>query len=144
NGELIAGSDFLAGELGHDTVAGLDRLCPCGKIGCLETVVSATGIARLANEAVSSGKRTLLENLEHKLTAYDVYEASLQGDQVAIDIFNYVGETLGRKLATVVYLLNPEIIIIGGGVAAAGDVLLNPIREALEKECPYHIGKLQL
>lgn len=138
NGQLIAGAHFLAGELGHDRDRELDIPCPCGKVGCIETVVSAPGIARLAKDAVRANRDTILKNLNNDPTAQDVYEACLQGDQVANDIFQYVGKILGQKLATVVYLLNPEVIIIGGGVAAAGEILLHPIRETLEKECPFH------
>ncbi|MCR2821514.1 ROK family protein [Lederbergia panacisoli] len=144
NGQLIAGSDFLAGELGHDTVPGISNECACGKIGCLETVVSAPGISRLAAEKVSSNKGTLLRLVEGKITALDVYEASEKGDAAAKEIFDYVGNTLAQKLATVVYLLNPEVIIIGGGVAAAGDFLLNPIRKTLEVECPFYIADLNI
>ncbi|MBS4179010.1 ROK family protein [Lederbergia citrea] len=144
NGQLIAGSDYLAGELGHDTVQGHTQACACGKVGCLETIVSAPGIARLAAEAVSSNKKTLLQEVNGEITAFDVYEAGLKGDEAAKEIFKFVGTTLGRKLATVVYLLNPEIIIIGGGVAAAGDMLLDPIRKTLEVECPYYISDLKI
>jgi len=144
NGLLIAGADFLAGELGHDTVQGHTQQCACGKIGCLETIVSAPGIARLAAKAVSSNNETLLQQVKGEITAFDVYEASVKGDAVAKGIFDFVGTTLGQKLATVVYLLNPEVIIIGGGVAAAGEFILNPIRKTLETECPYYIANLEI
>jgi len=144
NRQLIAGSDFLAGELGHDTVQGITNECACGKIGCLETVVSAPGISRLAAKIAASNENTLLQCIEDDITAFDVYEASVKGDIVAKEIFDYVGKTLAQKLATVVYLLNPEVIIIGGGVAAAGDFLLGPIRKTLEIECPYYIADLHI
>jgi len=131
DGRIVRGSDWYAGEIGHDTVQGVKYRCNCGKTGCLETVASATGIARLAKEAVESGANTSLRGLE-KITSYDVYRACANGDRTAKEIFQYVGETLGHKLATIVYLLNPEMIIIGGGAAAAGEYLLDPIRNVIE------------
>jgi glucokinase len=136
NGMLIRGSDYCAGEIGHDAVDGEHSLCACGKFGCLETVASATGIARLAEIAIQSGMVTSLAQLQGHVTAYDVYQACLDGDAAARDIFEYVGTVLGRKLASVVYLLNPEVVIIGGGVAAAGDILLDPLRRELWKQYP--------
>ena len=129
DGKMTTGHDFYAGEIGHDPVAGESFLCNCGKIGCLETIASASGIARLAADAVSAGKTTILTDVKGPITARDVYHASLQGDQVSLEIFNFIGETLAYKLLTIVHLLNPGMIIIGGGVAAAGQILLSPIQE---------------
>jgi glucokinase len=131
DGILIRGSRLLAGEIGHDVVDGADYPCNCGKRGCLETIASASGIARLAEEAVRRGEMGDLSGLGRPITAHDVYKACAAGDQAAAETFRYVGHTLGRKLATVASLLDPEVFIIGGGVAAAGDYLLDPIREEL-------------
>lgn len=136
DGKMVRGSDFYAGELGHDIVPGHTFLCNCGKTGCLETIASATGIARLAQEAVASGRETCLRDLKGTISSYDVYQACLQGDPFARQLFQHVGSTLASKLLTAVYLLNPEVIIIGGGVAEAGEFLLEPIRTWIADHYP--------
>ncbi|MEK0312733.1 ROK family protein [Cohnella sp. 56] len=136
DGVLIRGSRLLAGEIGHDRVDGLDAPCNCGKRGCLETIASAPGIARLAAEAVRDGKSTTLAGVERPLTALDVFRACDAGDAVAADIFRFVGRALGRKLAALAFAVDPQIIIVGGGVAAAGDCLLQPIRDELTVHIP--------
>jgi glucokinase len=136
DGKMVRGADFYAGELGHDSVPGNSFLCNCGKQGCLETIASASGIARLAQEAVASGRETCLYDIKGNITSYDVYQACLNGDPFARELFRHVGTTLAGKLLTTVYLLNPEVIIIGGGVAAAGEFLLTPIRTAIADNYP--------
>ncbi|KIL41956.1 hypothetical protein SD70_03560 [Gordoniibacillus kamchatkensis] len=143
DGKMIRGSGFYAGEIGHDIVPGNNSLCNCGKRGCLETIASATGIARLAREAVASGKETILRRHEGTITSRDVYEACLQGDRLAKELFLYVGTTLAGKLLTAVYLLNPEAIVIGGGAAAAGEFLLEPIRTWIASNYPKY-GELKV
>lgn len=133
NGEMITGSEFFAGELGHDYVPGNETPCNCGKVGCVETIASATGISRLAKEAVNNNKETILAEIDGEITSKDVYEASQKGDKVALEIFDYVGRTLGFKLLTTTVLLNPEVIIIGGGVAAAGKLITEPIERVLKE-----------
>jgi glucokinase len=137
NGSIISGSQFYAGEIGHDRCPDIRAQCKCGKVGCLETVASGPGIARLANDAVKAGTDTLLQTRNAPLTAHDVYWAAKEGDLVAIEIFNEVGQILGTKLVTITYLLNPETIIIGGGPAAAGDLLLNPIKQVFNDQYRY-------
>lgn len=134
DGRIVRGGRWNAGEIGHEPVEGIPYPCNCGNTGCLETVASATGIVRLAKEAVLAGEVTSLAlgGSVHQLTALDVYRASMQGDPVACGIFNRVGTLLGRKLLSVLYILDPDIVIIGGGVAAAGEILLAPIRTVLE------------
>jgi glucokinase len=133
DGNMITGHDFFAGEIGHDPVLGEKAVCNCGQRGCLETIASASGISRLASEAVQSGKKTILRDWKGPITSKDVYLASLQGDRVSTEIFDYVGKTLAYKLVTIAFLLNPQVIIIGGGAAAAGRLLLDPIEEIFEQ-----------
>lgn len=140
DGVLVRGNRQLAGEFGHDTVDGTVYPCNCGKRGCLETIASASGIARLAEEAVLNGEETALALLNRPITAYDVYAACIAGDSTASTIFRYVGLTLGRKLSTMALILAPEVFIVGGGVAAAGDYLLEPVREELAK----HLHELDI
>lgn len=136
DGKIVTGFDYYAGEIGHDVVQGGTYTCNCGKVGCLETIASASGIGRLAKEAIQSDKATVLKKVGLPITAHDVYEACLKGDQVALDIFDYVAQTLAYKLLTITYLLNPETIIIGGGVSAAGKFLIDPIQKVFDDN--YH------
>jgi glucokinase len=136
DGKVVTGSKFYAGEIGHDAVPGEKFVCKCGKTGCLETIASANGIARLTTEAISNGRESLLKSIEGPIRSLDVFHAAEAGDQVALEVFSYVGKTLATKLVTVAYLLNPEVIIIGGGAAAAGEILLQPIRKVFDEQ--YH------
>ncbi len=135
NGKLVRGASNAAGEIGHiklDMTGG--PLCGCGDRGCLEAFASGPSIVAMAEEYIKGGKSTKYRELANPdITPYIVSEAAKQGDPVAKRIFTIVGEYIGIGLASVVNLLNPEKIIIGGGVAAAGDLLLNPIKESLIK-----------
>src|SRR5690606_21222494 len=109
--------------------------CGCGETGCLETVSSATGIIRMANDAVARGGRTAVSQVE-KIMAKDVFDAAKAGDEVAIRIVNRAAFYLGKALAAVAVVLNPEVFIIGGGVSKAGDILFNEVRSVFQKLTP--------
>ncbi|MDR2146290.1 MAG: ROK family protein, partial [Tannerella sp.] len=128
------GHDGFAGELGHVRVKENGRLCGCGLKGCLETYCSATGVARTAREMLGTrSDKSLLHDLDsEKITSKDVFEAAMQGDQLAIEIFEYTGNILGEALANFVAFSSPEAIILFGGLTNAGDILLNPIRKSME------------
>ncbi|QHT59790.1 ROK family protein [Paenibacillus lycopersici] len=144
DGAMVRGANGLAGEFGHDIVDGEAAPCACGKSGCLETIASATGIARLAEELVLSGRIPELAARRGSITAQHVYQACMQGDPDAKALFERVGTLIGRKLAGLVYALDPELIIVGGGVAAAGDLLLEPIRQELRRHCPHQASYLKV
>lgn len=135
NGKLVRGASNAAGELGHiklDITGG--PLCGCGDRGCLEAFASGPAIVALAEEYIKGGKSTKYRELANPdITPYIVCEAAKQGDPVAKKIFEIVGEYIGMGLTSVVNLLNPEKIVIGGGVADAGDLLFTPIKETLKK-----------
>ncbi|GGG09779.1 ROK family glucokinase [Paenibacillus aceti] len=137
DGKIYQGFSGLAGELGHmSVVPDLEAIqCGCGKIGCLETVSSATGIIRMAKDAVARGDRTELALVED-ITAKDVFDAAKVGDEVALRIVNRAAFYLGKSLAAVAVVLNPEVFIIGGGVSKAGDILFNEVRSVFEKLTP--------
>ncbi|WP_088041733.1 ROK family glucokinase [Bacillus sp. EAC] len=137
NGLVAHGISGAAGEIGHTTVQ-LENgvLCNCGKVGCLETISSATGIARIANEKVqSTSKETVLKEIssQRELTTKDVFDAYSQGDGVAEEIVNHVMKYLALVLAGVGNTLNPENIIIGGGVSNAGDLLIKPLKNYFDQ-----------
>ena len=130
-GRLFHGAGGIAGEIGHCPVPGSELRCNCGKIGCLETVASGQAIAAEAQAAVDGGRRTALRSVEGPVTAKDVAEAAFAGDRIAKGILARAGHELGVAAAWLVNLLNPELLIIGGGVALAGDPLLDPLKEAI-------------
>ena len=135
NGKLVRGASNAAGELGHiklEMTGG--PLCGCGDFGCLEAFASGPAIVALAEDYIKGGKSTKYRELaSNEMTPYIVAEAAKQGDVVAKRIFTTMGEYIGLGLTSVVNLLNPEKIIIGGGVADAGEILLGPIKETILK-----------
>ncbi|MGZ9586958.1 ROK family glucokinase [Paenibacillus marinisediminis] len=142
-GKILQGFSGLAGELGHIAVTpDIEAIqCGCGKMGCVETVSSATGIIRMANDAVERGDRTSLAHVEHSITAKDVFDAAKAGDEVAIRIVSRAAHYLGKAMSAVAVTLNPERFIIGGGVSKAGDFLFNQIRETFMKCTPEPVTR---
>ncbi|WP_166240843.1 ROK family glucokinase [Paenibacillus turpanensis] len=136
-GGLYQGFKGLAGELGHIAVVpDLEAIqCNCGQKGCLETVSSATGIVRMAVDAVERGDLSSLSGVE-KMTAKAVFDAAKLGDEVALRIVNRAAFYLAKSMTAVAVIMNPQRFIIGGGVSAAGDILFNPIRENFTKLAP--------
>ncbi|MBV5341211.1 MAG: ROK family protein [Deltaproteobacteria bacterium] len=147
NGELLYGADGFAGELGHTTVDPAGRVCACGKRGCLETYVSATGLCRSVMELL--GQRLDPSNLREtcfsQLTSKLIYEAACAGDSIALATFDFTARILGMKLADAVAHTSPEAIFLSGGLAAAGELLLAPTRRYMEEFLftPYK-GKVKL
>ncbi len=148
DGKLVYGHDGFAGELGHVTVERENgRLCGCGKHGCLETYASATGVARSAREILgSTTKDSLLRNIPvDSITSKDVFDAAIQGDEVALDIFKYTGNILGRTFADFIAFSAPEAIVLFGGLTKAGDLILNPVVQAMEENVlPIWKGKVKV
>jgi glucokinase len=148
DGKVVYGHDGFAGELGHTTaIRENGRLCGCGKSGCLETYCSATGVARTAREILgSTTKDSLLRNIPvDSITSKDVFDAAMEGDEVALEIFNFTGKILGQSLADFVAFSAPEAIAIFGGLSKAGDLIMNPIREHMEANLlPLWKGKVKL
>jgi len=148
DGKVVYGHDGFAGELGHTTaIRDNGRPCGCGRTGCLETYCSATGVARSAREILgSTTKDSLLRNIPvDSITSKDVFDAAMEGDEVALDIFNFTGKILGQSLADFVAFSAPEAIAIFGGLSKAGDLIMNPIREHMEANLlPLWKGKVKL
>ena len=147
NGELLYGADGFAGELGHTTVDPEGRHCACGKQGCLETYVSATGLCRTVSELLGQRREPsqLRDMSFNRLTSKQVYEAACMDDQIALAAFDRTARVLGMKLADAVAHTGPEAIFLSGGLATAGDLLITPTRRYLEEFLftPY-MGKVQL
>lgn len=137
-GHPYHGGDFMAGELGHIRIDEGDLPCNCGLRGCLETVASANGIARLARGAIAQGEKSVLqewfgEDRLSELTASDVSKAYDEGDDVAKRVFARAGNRLGKALSYAVTLFSPDVIVIGGGGAQAGERLFQPMREEMKR-----------
>jgi glucokinase len=147
NGELLYGAGGFAGELGHTIVEPAGRHCACGKQGCLEAYVSATGLCRTVFELLALRRdQSRLRDLSfNQLTSRLVYEAALGGDEIALAAFDATARLLGMKLADAVAHTSPEAIFLSGGLATAGELLLGPARRYLEEFLfkPYK-GKVKL
>jgi glucokinase-like ROK family protein len=135
NKQLYAGKSGYSGEFGHLPIVDNGVLCACGKQGCLETIVSAIAIVRMAKEGIAEGKSSLIKELVHndldKVEISTVIQAANLGDQFAISIFADVGRWLGRGIAYLLQIFNPELIIIGGRVAEASQFIMAPIQQAI-------------
>ncbi len=143
-GELIHGASFAAGELGHISIDPNGPKCGCGNYGCIELYASGPAIAQLAREYVLCGVDTKLSTMAppEELTAEHVARAAQEGDLLAQSILAEAGKLLGVTLSGIVNLLNPDRIVIGGGVAQAGDWLLRPIRWEIKRRALPEAAKV--
>lgn len=149
NGQLIYGHDGFAGELGHNIIIPGGRLHPgTGEHGSLEAYASATGVARTALEFLDQEPRqeSLMRAYERdRIDSKVVYECAVKGDRLAIEVYNFTGRILGLALANFVMFSSPEAIILFGGMSKAGDMILKPTRENMEKHLlPIFRNKVKL
>lgn len=135
DGKLVRGASNVAGEIGHIKLQmNGGPLCGCGDYGCFEAFASGPSIVAMAQEYIKGGKSAKFREMaDPEITPYIVAQAAKEGDVVAKRIFTIMGEYVGFGLASVINLLNPERIIIGGGVADAGEIIFAPIRETISK-----------
>jgi glucokinase len=148
NGHLVLGHDGFAGELGHITVIPNGRFHPgTGLYGSLESYASATGVVRTAQEfLLESEEPSLLRNIPaRELDSREVYNCALKGDALAKRVYEYTGKILGEAMANFVMFSSPQAIILFGGLTKAGDMLLDPVREHMEKNMlPIFRNKVKL
>ena len=125
NGKMLSGTNGAGGEIGHICVNDNEtEVCGCGKKGCLEQYTSATGITRMAERALNNTDRaSKLRNVQY-ISAKEIFDAAKEGDDLAIELVEAHGKTLGKALATVACVCDPEAFVIGGGVSKAGEILL--------------------
>ncbi|MEC3879915.1 ROK family protein [Parapedobacter sp. 10938] len=139
DGQLRDGAAGFSGEMGHMPFVDDGILCYCGKKGCLETVASGIALAKMAKEGIQSGEDSLLNDLSQQeienIEPQRVIDAANRGDQYAINILSITGEKLGKGMATLVQLFNPELIILGGKIAAANEYITIPIQQAINTYC---------
>jgi len=132
--QLQLGHRGFAGEIGHMTIDMHGPVCACGNVGCLESLASGTAIARMAREQVAAGAETVLSRVDPaQLTARVVTQAASHGDKVSSRILRDAGVALGVGMVNLAHILNPQRIIIGGGVSNAGPCLWGPMLEVLEE-----------
>ena len=131
NGELLRGADGMAGELGHVAVDMDGAQCNCGSFGCLETLASATGILRMYREQIAKHPESSLKSFS-EMTPALIFAEATKGDEFARSLFKQAGHGLGVGMASFVNIFNPEILIIGGGVAAAWEFLIPPAIETMK------------
>ncbi|HWI61821.1 MAG TPA: ROK family transcriptional regulator [Symbiobacteriaceae bacterium] len=148
-GELYGGANEGAGEIGHMIVDNDGPRCRCGSYGCLETVASATAIARRAVRRLAQGQPSrIVEMVEgdlDRIIGTTVIEAANEGDELARDTLAEAGRYLGLAIGNLINLLNPSMIVVGGGTASAGNLLLQPLREAaMARALPALREKIQI
>lgn len=136
NGEVVKGKHGYAGELGHFYAYDNEVLCHCGKKGCLETEVSGSALYRKFIESLKTGKSSILSKKfdnNEKISLADILEATNSEDLLCIDLVENIGSELGKHVANLINLLNPELIIIGGTMAATGDYFFLPLKSSVKK-----------
>ena len=134
-GKMLVGSCGFGAEIGHMTIDVNGIKCNCGNVGCLETLASGTAIARMAIEKISEGEKSSISKMISgdidKVTSKLVYDAASDGDAMAADVMLTAATYLGVGVVNLVHLFNPTMVIIGGGVSRAGDILFRPVRQVV-------------
>ena len=135
DGNLVSGKNGTAGEIGHSKVVKDGKLCGCGQKGCWEAYASATGLIREAQGRLIVNKKNKLyeETKGREVEAKDIFDAAKAGDEFSMDIVDYEVDYLALGISNLLNILDPEIIVMGGGVSLAGDFLLDKLRERLKK-----------
>ena len=137
DGKLYHGASDVAGEFGHTTIDSTGRRCKCGNYGCLEAYASGPAIADRAREALWDGANSRMLQLvggePALITAQTVYDAAEQGDEIAREVVRDTARFLGTGIANLLNGLNPDVVVIAGGVTQAGDALFEPLRNEVKK-----------
>ena len=144
DGKLSYGKSGFSGEIGHFPLLDNDQICQCGKTGCLETGASGSALHRIIMEKLREGRSSSLSdkfNANEEITLEDIMAAVEEEDVLAIETVEEIGSTLGRAIAGLINLLNPELVVIGGRVSAAKEYLLLPIKSAIQKHSLNMINK---
>jgi glucokinase len=137
DGKLLHGASDVAAEVGHITIETNGRRCGCGNDGCLEAYASGPAIARRTREAIEAGAESAITLIVHGelplITAQTVYEAAATGDPLALEVVHETAKYLGVGVANLINILNPEVVVICGGVTHAGDRLFGPLRREVNR-----------
>lgn len=137
NGEIYAGKSGFSGELGHMPAYNNEIICHCGKKGCLETETSGSALHRILLERIAHGEQSILshrtQDTEKPLTLDEIIDAINKEDLLCIEIIEEIGQKLGKQIAGLINLFNPELVIIGGTISQTEDYILQPIKSAIRK-----------
>ena len=136
DGHLFYGTSGYSGEFGHFPLLDNDIICRCGKVGCLETGASGSALVRMVTDQLKAGRASSLSRIfrkEGKINIYDIFTALSEEDVLAIDAIGEIGENLGRGLAGLINVFNPELVVIGGKMTIAGDYLMLPVQSTVKK-----------
>ena len=145
DGRVYHGASDVAGEVGHMTIDSTGRRCNCGNYGCLEAYASGPAIAARAREGLEAGSASMLPELVEgdlgQITAETVYEAIVAGDAYATEVMRETAKFLGTGLANLINVLNPEVMVISGGVTRAGEHLFEPLRAEVRRRAFRHASE---
>lgn len=136
DGKLFYGKSGFSGEFGHFPILNNDQICRCGKVGCLETGASGSALVRMVLEKLNEGRASCLGakfRKEGRININDILKALHEEDVLTIEVLSELGENIGRSLAGLINIFNPELVVIGGKMAVTGDYLMFPIRAAIKK-----------
>jgi len=133
DGKVLHGYTDIAAEIGHMSLNPDGPKCGCGMKGCLEAYASATAMVRRMREAIAAGKKSVLAAKLDTLTAKDICDAALKGDEAATENMEMTGFYLGMGIANIMHIINPEVVVMSGGVTAAGDLLMDPIQRTVRE-----------
>ncbi len=144
NGKMLFGVNGAGGEIGHIQVNDTEtEVCGCGRKGCLEQYTSATGIVRMANQALNNTDRpSSLRNVQY-VSAKEIFDAAKNGDDLAIELVENHGRCLGKALAQIACVVDPEIFVIGGGVSRAGNIITDTTAKYFQEYCFHACKKTQ-
>jgi glucokinase len=132
DGQLLVGEQGLAAEFGHVTILPDGPMCGCGHRGHIEALSSGTAISNYVKEELLNGRNSSLQSIEFP-TSKEIYNAAKNGDELAIEAFERAGKYLGIALANFLHMLNPSIVIFGGGVTQVGPLLFKPMQDSLQR-----------
>jgi len=132
SGKVLRGADGMAGEIGHLCVEAFGASCRCGSRGCIEQYSSASAIVRIAKELEAQYPESALKN-NAQLTAFEVFQAGTTGDKLALEVFRQMGFYLGVALSSLLNVLNPEIVVIGGGASAGWELFMPQMQETIRQ-----------
>jgi predicted NBD/HSP70 family sugar kinase len=144
NGELFRGNNGFAGEFSHIPIFTNNKICSCGKLGCLETETSLVVMVEKARQGVREGKSTSLKNIEEislKDAASNILSEAVRGDRYVIELLGEIGYNIGRGIAILIHILNPSHVILSGRGAAAGRIWLAPVQKAINENCIPRIAE---
>ena len=137
DGKLYHGASDVAGEIGHATIDSTGRRCKCGNYGCLEAYASGPAIAERAREALWEDAQSVMLDLcegdASRITAQTVYDAAQRGDEIAREVVRDTARFLGTGIANLLNIINPDVVVIAGGVTRAGEALFEPLRNEVKK-----------